>query len=350
MTKNRIRKIILSGLLCAIVTAIFISGNFITPFERNNTTETLAVTASSNRYVYLGGMAVGLSVKSSGVIVSDIIDVETQFGRVTPKSGLQAGDIITEINNEKINSGDDINRILKKYDEDSKQLNIKVLRGGKEKKLSCYPLVEKYTEYYKLGASIKDYAEGVGTVTYIKPSGEFASLGHPIQSTDGSLVIPCSGGNAFNCRIVGYNKGKKGNPGELRGVFTGTASPVGNLSDNTRFGVYGNFKNLPDSELVPIAARNEVKSGKAQIVVTIKDKPEKFDIEIVKALNQNTPSEKGIVFKVTDKRLLSTTGGIVQGMSGSPIIQKGKLVGAVTHVFVSDPSKGYGVYMDWMYA
>jgi len=334
--------------MCFLAVIIFTSSAFATATNNDNA-NAIATTANASRYVYLGGMAVGLSVKSSGVIVSNLVEIETQYGLVTPKSGLQAGDIITEINGRKIGSSDDVDKILKKYNENSKQMELKILRGEKEKKITAYPVVEKYTEYYKLGANIKDYAEGVGTVTYIKPSGEFASLGHPIQSTDGTIIIPCDGGNAFNCRIVGYNKGKKGNPGELRGVFTATHNPVGSLSGNARFGVYGRFCNLPDSELVPIATRGEVKRGKAQIVVTIKDKPERFDIEIIKTVSQSTPNEKGIVFKVTDKRLLNATGGIVQGMSGSPIIQNGKLVGAVTHVFVNDPTRGYGVYMDWMY-
>ena len=343
-----LKSLLAISFLCLMAVALVSTLNFVADTQSNH--DAVAVSSSSNRYFYLGGMAVGLSVKSNGVIVSDLIEVETAFGSVTPNSGLQAGDIIIEINGEKVKTSDDVNNFLKHYNENSKQMEIKVLRGQKEKKLVAYPVIEKYTEYYKLGISLKNYAEGVGTVTYIKPSGEFASLGHPIQSTDGSIIIPCSGGNAFNCRIVGYNKGKKGNPGELRGVFTGTTNPMGDLSDNNRFGVYGRFGILPSSELVPIASRNEVKRGKAQIITTIKDVPERFDIEIIKTVNQSTPNERGIVFKVTDKRLLAATGGIVQGMSGSPIVQNGKLVGAVTHVFVNDPSRGYGVYMDWMYA
>ena len=336
--------LLVSGLMLTAVLHSHLGG-----YSSGNSYIASSVANNTNRVAYLGGMPIGLSVKSNGVIVVDLEDIETEFGKTLPKTGLLKGDIITHINDKNIETGDDIDNALKEYSTGDKQLKITILRGEKEKTLSCYPIKEIYTNYYKLGVMTKNYAEGVGTVTYIKPSGEFASLGHPILSSDGDFVIPCSGGNVFNCKIVGLNKGKKGAPGELRGTFVGTNAPVGVLKQNSRFGVFGRLNNVIGSELVPVANRHEVKLGKAEIITTIGDKTERYDIKIVKAVNQSSASEKGIVFKVVDKRLIAASGGIVQGMSGSPIIQNGKLIGAVTHVFVSNPTKAYGVYIDWMY-
>jgi len=165
--------------------------------------------------------------------------------------------------------------------------------------------------------------------------------------------MPVSNGNIFKCNIVGYKKGMRGDPGELKGLFLRNGSIYGSLDKNNEFGVYGNFyeKYLEslNTNIIEVASKDEVKSGKAQIRCSIDGfEPDYYDIEIVKTYFQSQKSNKSMFIRVTDKRLLESTGGIVQGMSGSPIIQNGKLVGAVTHVFVSDPTKGYGVYLDWM--
>ncbi len=309
----------------------------------------VAARTEAGQKVILGGMPVGLSVKSDGVIVLSVTEVETSVGRVRPQTDVEAGDIITEINGKRILYTSDIADALRDYCARDKQAELKVLRGGKERKLVSYPVIEQYTDEYKLGFEVKEYAEGIGTVSYIKPDGGFGSLGHPINSVDGSLLIPCYGGNVYNCKIIGCSKGAKGAPGELRGVYVNPSSPVGKVGVNNRFGVFGEFSSKPAGETVEIASRLSVRPGKAQLVATVADKPERFDIEIIKAVPQNSPEEKGMIIRVTDKRLLQATGGIVQGMSGSPIIQNGKLIGAVTHVFMNDPTKGYAVYMDWMY-
>ena len=301
------------------------------------------------RTAYLGGMAIGLSVKADGLIVTELCPVETHYGKVLPDNGIDVGDIITAFYGQKIITLQDLQNALESYAHKGGAADIKVLRGGKEKVLTVYPVMERYTDIYKLGIVTKEYAEGVGTVSYIKKCGGFASLGHPIHASNDGNLIPANGGKVFDCSIVGYHKGLKGNPGELRGVFS-SGVPSGAVVDNTRFGVYGKLNTLPPLTEIEIASRHNVRTGKAQIVATINDTPEWFDIEIIKLNPQNTANEKGIVIKVVDKRLLNSTGGIVQGMSGSPIVQDGKLVGAVTHVFVSDPSRGYGLYMDWMYA
>ena len=315
-----------------------------------NNVDGQAVQVSSNpqTVVYLGGIPVGLSIKSDGVLVADLIEINTDFGRVNPKSTIEINDIILEINGKKTTTTDDINSILKDYTHSCKKLDVLVLREGKEKRATVYPVLEQYSGQFRLGIITRDFAEGIGTITYIKPCGEFGALGHPINSAGGSRLIPVLSGSAFECRIVGYNKGTRGNPGELRGVFANQSKPTGSLHTNSRFGVFGRLNKVPEGELIPVAKRNEVKTGKAEIVSTVGDTQERYSIQIIRATNQNTPLERGMIFRVTDKRLLNSTGGIVQGMSGSPIIQNGKLIGAVTHVFLNDPSKGYGVYMCWM--
>ena len=311
--------------------------------------KTVSARVELERKVFLGGMPAGLSVKSDGVMVTDIGEVETTVGKVRPRTGVETGDIITELNGKRILYTDDLTEAMRTYGKDEKQAELRVLRGGKERRVVSYPVIEQYTGDYRLGLEVKEYAEGIGTVTYIKPDGEFASLGHPINSQDGTLLIPCGGGNVYECRIIGCNRGKKGNPGEVRGVFVNPGKAIGSVHSNSRYGVYGKFDRAPQGEQVPVGGRLSVKPGKAKMITTVGDTPESFDIEIIKASPQSAAAEKGMIVRITDKRLLSLTGGIVQGMSGSPIVQDGKLIGAITHVFVNDPTKGYAVYMDWMY-
>ena len=159
-------------------------------------------------------------------------------------------------------------------------------------------------------------------------------------------------GNIYKCNIVGYNKGTRGNPGELRGLFLKTGIVAGTLDKNTEFGVYGTVAKTYTnslSKLMEVGFKDSVKTGPAKILCTIDgNEPKEYDIEIVKLSYQTKSDKKSMVIRVTDKKLIASTGGIVQGMSGSPIIQNGKLIGAVTHVFVSDPTKGFGLYIDWM--
>ncbi|MCL2797227.1 MAG: SpoIVB peptidase [Firmicutes bacterium] len=311
--------------------------------------KSITARVESKREVILGGMPIGISVKADGVMVTEIAQVASVVGKVRPKTGVEAGDIITELNGKRIVYIDDLNEAMADYGKGEKQAELRVLRGGKEKRVVSYPVIEEFTERYKLGFEVKEYAEGIGTVSYIKPDGEFGSLGHPINSTDGTVLIPCRGGNVYECRIIGCNRGLKGNPGEVRGIFVNPGKAIGQIHTNLRFGVYGKMDKKIDGGAVEIGSRLSVRPGKALMITTVKDAPEAFEIEIIKAMPQSAPGEKGMIIRVTDKRLLGLTGGIVQGMSGSPVLQDGKLVGAVTHVFLNDPTKGYAVYMDWMY-
>lgn len=297
-------------------------------------------------YVYLGGYPLGFTINCKGVIVI--------ANSNSSAKDIKEGDVITKIENMEINSAEDIYLIVNGDEYLGKELNVTYLRNGIEKQTKITPVFDELTRLYKLGLWIRDNAAGVGTLTYIRQDNlRFGALGHPVCDIDTGATLPVNSGNIYKCNVVGYKRGEKGNPGELKGLFLRNGSIYGSLDANNKFGVYGNFSkkfvNKFAGDVVEVAGRDEVKSGKAKIRCTIDGaEPKDYDIEIVKTYFQQTQDNKSMFIRVTDKELLSTTGGIVQGMSGSPIIQNGKLVGAVTHVFVSDPTKGYGVYADWM--
>lgn len=297
-------------------------------------------------YVYLGGQPLGFTIKCSGVIVVAISNDSL--------SGVKEGDIITKIEDIEVNCMEDISMLINSETFAGKVLKLTYLHDGLENTTIIKPIFDEKLGVYKLGLWIRDDAAGVGTLTYIrKDNFRFGALGHPVCDIDTGNVLRVKDGNIYRCNIVGYKAGEKGNPGELKGLFLRNGSVLGSLDTNNKFGVYGKFSQKLVSKLntteIEVAERSEVKSGKAQIRCTIDGvEPKYYDIEIVKTYFQSSKENKSMFIRVTDKELLSKTGGIVQGMSGSPIIQNGKLVGAVTHVFVSDPTKGYGVYADWM--
>ena len=215
-----------------------------------------------------------------------------------------------------------------------------------------FSLLKNDENKYKLGVWVRDDFSGVGTLTFVrKDTFEFAALGHPVTNDKSENIIDISDGQLYNCSLVGINKGYKNDPGELKCVFV-QKNQEGNIIKNTKFGIYGylnNTKNLIDTNLTAnLGGRLSVKPGKAKLISSVSGIREEYDIEIIKANYQSKSDDKSIIFRVKDKRLLELTGGIVQGMSGSPIMQNGKLIGAVTHVFLSDPTKGYAVYSDWM--
>ena len=304
--------------------------------------------------VYLGGMPIGMTMHAKGVIVLGIGSVLTKDGTVKPfgDSRVKEGDVITEINGSGILSVEDIHRIINLPETAGKEVTIGFTRRGKEMSETATPAFDLATKSYKLGLWIRDNAAGVGTVTYIRKDKRFGALGHPICDTDVGGILPIRGGNAYKCNIVGVIKGQKGAAGELRGLFLKSKTKLGTIDINNRFGVFGRFDEIPRNKLYPqavkCATRDMIKPGAASVVTTIGEEICEYKIEIIKTNFQSAQSEKSMVIKVTDERLLSETGGIVQGMSGSPILQDGKLCGAVTHVFINDPSKGFAVYAEWM--
>ncbi len=297
--------------------------------------------------VYLGGTPIGLSIHSQGVIV--VSDTMIEENKIIKNSTIQNGDIIKEVNGKKIECIDDIQQAISSSLEDN--IEITYQRNNKEK-TSTLPLIKDKDGVKKLGVWVRDDLSGVGTLTFVKKeNNQFAALGHAVTNGLDDNVIPLKSGEIYNCSLINIEKGIRNKPGELRCVFV-QKNKQGEIEKNTNVGIYGNIENIEtlvdQNKQVTLGGRLSVKPGKAKIVSNVSGINEEYDIEIIKANYQSKCSDKSLIIRVTDKRLLQMTGGIVQGMSGSPILQDGKLVGAVTHVFISDPTKGYGVYSDWM--
>ncbi len=317
-------RIFLLSLLCALT--VLFSFNF-----------NISVKVLAEEKIYLGGFPAGFSIDTKGAYVVGISDVVTLNGIKSPAKdiGIQAGDIILSINGTETNTAYDVGEAIK----DGKNSIIIIDRNGKKIIKELIPEKDSCGEY-KLGVFIKDGMNGIGTITFIKGN-KFASLGHAVINEKGN-IIDILGGNLYNCYISNVIKGERGNPGELCGNFN-KDNCIGKIAVNTACGVFGSLnKNFDYSSLSEIELGTP-KSGDAEIISTIEgDTPKKYSVSIVKYDN-NATDNKNFVLKITDKTLVEKTGGIVQGMSGSPIIQNGKLVGAVTHVFINDSTRGFGI-------
>lgn len=295
------------------------------------------------------GKAIGMKLYTDGVLVVGMSEINGK--KPYENSGIQEGDMIVEINHEKIESTDDLIETVN--ESNGNVLEVTYKRDESTITTSIEPVKTSDNEY-KLGLWVRDAAAGVGTMTFYEPSsGMFAALGHGITDIDTSDLINIANGELVTTNIISIVKGQKGAPGEIRGTIENGIN-LGSIYKNTGYGVYGSIQNknklnLNQSNEMEVALRNEIKTGKAQILCELEDgKIEEYGIEIQKLFINNNEDNKSMVIKVTDNRLIEKTGGIIQGMSGAPIIQNGKFVGAVTHVLVNDPTVGYGVFADIM--
>lgn len=303
--------------------------------------------------VYPGGQPIGVKLNTKGVLVVGLSDLEGEKGKIISPAtlaGIELGDSILEINNEKIQNGEKVSSIISKSN--GEILKVKLERKGKmlEKDLTAKKTKDGD---YKIGLWVRDSTTGIGTLTfYDDKTKTFAALGHPITDIDTGVTLNIETGEIVPSSIISIKKGVKGNPGELKGIFLDNKSPIGNIKDNTDCGIFGNINNnaiYDYNKKMKIALRDEIKEGPAYILTTIEgEKPKKYSINIEKLLQQGEAGPKSMLIKVTDKELLNKTGGIVQGMSGSPIIQNNKIIGAVTHVLINKPDTGYGIYIEWM--
>lgn len=292
---------------------------------------------ASDQNIYLGGMPIGFSIMQRGAEVVGLTDVLTENGTCSPAkdAGIKAGDLILSINGVEVNDAKDLTKTLTNCD--SKEIVID--RKGEEIVLTVEPKKD-IVGNYKLGLFIRDEINGIGTVTYIKGN-QFASLGHPIINDRGE-ILNIKRGEIYNSLINGLKKGERGCAGELHGVFLSKGA-IGCITSNTNKGVYGSFYGKIDNSNLTKIKTAEGKIGEASIYSTIEGKtPKEYKISIIKADYSETLT-KNFVIKIEDQELLNKTGGIVQGMSGSPIVQNGKLIGAVTHVFINDPTRGFGI-------
>lgn len=294
---------------------------------------------AKERYLYLGGHTCGFNLKTRGATVVGITDVLTDDGVISPSkcAGLEIGDVILSMNGNKINTASDLTLVLNDYK--GGFIITEILRNDSVKLCDIFP-EKDVNGIYRIGVLLREDLQGLGTVTYIDEDGNFGALGHPVANQNGKTYEIVSG-EVFDCSIIGVNKASRGKAGELKGMFIGEKS-IGSISSNKNVGLFGKFNNFNELNHVKIEVAKAV-IGKAQIVSTIDGQTsQRYDIDIIKT-DYKKGNNKNLVIKVTDKELLSKTGGILQGMSGSPIIQNNKLVGAVTHVFLNDSSRGYGI-------
>lgn len=300
------------------------------------------------------GSVAGIKLYTSGVLVvgmSEIEGIDNKKYKPYENTGIAEGDTIISINDKEISSTEDlINNV-----NESKGEKVKIgFRHDENVKECSIEPVQTSSNEYKLGLWVRDSEAGVGTVSFYEPSTKsFGALGHGITDIDTEQLINIASGEFITTKILNIVKGESGNPGRIQGTIDNQKN-IGIISKNTKFGVYGKVDNLSSlkidtSKEMEVALRDEIKTGKATIMCSVEnDKVEEYEIEIEKIYKDNNYDNKSMLIKITDKRLLDKTGGIIQGMSGSPIIQNGKFIGAVTHVLVNNPTEGYGVFGDIM--
>ncbi|MBR5155050.1 MAG: SpoIVB peptidase [Clostridia bacterium] len=300
-----------------------------------------------------GGKCVGVTLSTNGVLVTDISDIVTENGKhLSPAkdAGIKPGDLIKSFNNQETLTVSQLNSAIRSSK--GKSSKLKLVRNGCEREVLITPQLSQTDKNFKIGAWVKDAASGIGTVTFYDPETKtFAALGHGICDSETGEIFNIDTGNIFSSSIVSVNKGEKGIPGELCGIFEEDGPVLGEITNNELSGIFGTTQEnfLKNVNRVPIMKRKDVSLGKAYIFSNIEgNKVEKFDIEILRIMPNKLSPQKGMVIKITDQNLINKTGGIVRGMSGSPILQNGKIVGAVTHVFVNDPTRGYGIFIEDM--
>ncbi len=312
--------------------------NFFNNDKENNVNKR---TTDTNELVYVGGYPIGLKLYADGVVIVGTEAVDTENGSVNPaeKAGLKIGDVIKKIDGKQIKLNSDVSSIIEKSS--GQALTFTVERKGKAFDVSFETEYSVSEAKYKAGLWIRDSSAGIGTVTFCTQDGYFASLGHAVCDIDTKECIPISRGECTLAKITGFIKGVQGTAGELCGYLENET--IGKIYSNCEIGVYGEIDNLTEKQLYPIANNDEIKEGKATVITTLDSgETQEYEIEI-QQINLSSADNKHLVLKVTDPNLIAKTGGIVQGMSGSPIIQNGKIIGAVTHVFLNDPTGGYGI-------
>ena len=298
------------------------------------------------------GIPIGIYVKTQGVLVVGIGEFEGEDGQTChpAKYILKAGDYILEMNDEKITGK---KQLIEKISHlEGQEVVFKVSRGDAVFEVMLNPQMNQTGEY-KVGIWVRDNAQGVGTMTYIDERGCFGALGHGINDVDTSTLMMLGSGTLYHTEIIGITRGSNGSPGELTGFIEyDDRNVMGSITENTPRGIFGFCSAETASETrydyLPIGLKQEIEKGPAQIICSLGEGTEAYDVEIIDINLDNDNINRGIVLKITDEKLLCATGGIVQGMSGSPIIQNGKIIGAVTHVLVQDSTRGYGIFIESM--
>lgn len=282
-----------------------------------------------------GGGTIGIELFTDGLVITDT------SGAVP---GIQKGDVIQAANGSQLKTADDLRTVLS----DGGSISLSILRGGERKTITVEPIMT--AEGYRIGAAIRDRIAGIGTVCYYDPqTGAFGALGHGVNDPSGGGLIPMEHGVAIWSSVSHVQKGEDGQIGMLIGEFD-VKNKIGTIDCNTEQGIFGTMKAPSAGQDVAVADAAEIEIGEASILCNVSgEKIQEYSVEILKLYDKNTPTRRNLLLRVTDPALLEVTGGIVQGMSGSPILQNGKLIGAVTHVLLSDAQKGYGIYIENMF-
>lgn len=309
------------------------------------------VQVSPEKVLMPGGMTIGVAMRTDGVLVVGTGDIGSA-GSPAVLCGIRAGDVLCRVDGVTIESASQLSELITASG--ARPLSVEVSRDGSVFTTTMTPVLDPSTGTVRMGAWVRDSTAGIGTMSFYDPeTNRYAALGHAITDGDTGEILTVSEGQILKADVVAVQKGQEGTPGELKGSFLRERRLLGDIRQNGTLGIYGSLTELPAQTLypegLPVGLRDTVHTGPATILSTVDGTGlQAFSIEITRVNPQSAPAPKSMVLHVTDERLLEITGGIVQGMSGSPIIQDGHLIGAVTHVFVSDPTQGYGLYIDWM--
>lgn len=307
--------------------------------------------------LYPGGQPIGILLRTDGIMVvgmSPVIDEEGKSRFPAEKAGIRVGDVITKVNEVSVNNDEKMAALIDKLGQENKEITLEITREQETLQKKIEPVFCNESKTYRIGLYVRDNAGGVGTMTFIDPvTKQYGALGHMIANSETQEKINILNGKLVKANIEGIKKGQRGYPGEKIGGFVSDTA-LGSIIKNTYAGIFGELNDLKITkdnyytEPLPVAYYPEIEIGAAEILTAIDgQKVESFAISVEKVM-PNGENGKGMVIKVTDSRLLNETGGIIQGMSGSPIIQNGKIIGAVTHVFINDPTKGYGILINDM--
>lgn len=299
------------------------------------------------------GKIIGVKLETQGLLIVGMSDVYDENGTaVKPLAeyDIKKGDIIQTVNDKPVSNIDDLKTIVENSNGEDVAMTVK--RDDKTFGIRVKPVKNKADGEYRLGIWVRDSTAGIGTMTfYVPETNQFGALGHGITDSDTGQIMEIKNGELTDAEVISIKKGENGTPGELKGMFSSDSNSIGVIDKNSQSGIYGKLENNQrfTGQEIEIAARNEIETGKAKILCNIDgEETKEYDVEVEKISNNPNKSTKCMVIKITDEELLDKTGGIIQGMSGSPIIQNGKLIGAVTHVFINDPTRGYGIFIENM--